>query len=177
MGLSPWSVNHDTACDGHQGGIVTWCTQGDTFTRLTESGSLLWIHGNIPISFNHWVIIAANRLSNKFLVLLLALGKAFVGPLLLVSCLPIKLIYFTSSVIIRDVSNSGSACVAYFDFEDHTGDQDLRPLSSSFLVQLFNQSNRYINVLFWLYWHISSRDLQVPAEEMVQIQQDFEEGL
>ena len=44
MGLSPWSVNHDTACDGHQGGIVTWCTQGDTFTRLTESGSLLWIH-------------------------------------------------------------------------------------------------------------------------------------
>ena len=79
-------------------------------------------------------------------------------------------------MIIRDVSDSGSACVAYFDFED-TGDQELRALSSSLIVQLSNQSNLCINVLFRLYWHISIRNLQVPAEEMVQIQQDFEEGL
>jgi hypothetical protein len=39
------SGNYDAACDSHHEGTVAWCTQGDTFNRWSESGSLLWIHG------------------------------------------------------------------------------------------------------------------------------------
>jgi hypothetical protein len=81
----------------------------------------------------------------------------FLGTLLLTNCVPIKLTYFPSSVIIRGVKtmsgpDAGSACVAYFyfDFKD-TGKQDLHALASSLLVQLSNQSNRCFDVLFGLY--------------------------
>ena len=39
------SANYDAACDAHHEGTVAWCTQGNTFTRWAESGSLLWVHG------------------------------------------------------------------------------------------------------------------------------------
>ena len=58
---------------------------GDTFTRWTESGFLLWIHGKRTYILQLLRHIAANRLSNSFLVLWLALGRVFLGLLLLAS--------------------------------------------------------------------------------------------
>ena len=105
------------------------------------------------ISLNLCLIIAADN----SLVSQLALGRVSLGAFHLSNSVPIKLIYLTSSVIIRDIKSmtnpdSGSACVAYFyfDFKD-TGKQDLRALLSSLLVQLSNQSNRCFDVLFSLY--------------------------
>ena len=51
------SVNYDTACHAHHEGTVNWCTQGSTFTRWTESGTLLWVHGkriHIPQPLSHY---------------------------------------------------------------------------------------------------------------------------
>jgi hypothetical protein len=95
------------------------------------------------------------------------------GALLLTSCIPIKLIDLTSSVIIRDIksktnSDSGSACVAYFYFDfkfKDTGKQDLRALLSSLLVQLSNQSNRCFDVLFELYWAKSGWPREKPSND------------
>ena len=53
-------VNYDAAYDAHHEGTVAWCTQGNTFTRWTESGSLLWLHGKRTIIFNLCIITAAN---------------------------------------------------------------------------------------------------------------------
>ena len=51
--ISPpdFSVNYDTVYDAHQEGTVAWCTQGNTFARWTESGSLLWIHAKCTYTF------------------------------------------------------------------------------------------------------------------------------
>ena len=97
----------------------------------------------------------------------------FSGTLLLTNCVPIKLIYLTSSVIIRDIktmteSDSGSSCVAYFYFDfkfKDTGKQDLRALSSSLLVQLSNQSNRCFDVLYGLYWAQSGLPPEKPSND------------
>ena len=61
----------------------------------------------------------------------------------------------TSSVIIRDIkslSDSGSACMAYFffDFKD-TGKQDSRALLSSLLIQLSDRSEKCCDILVGLY--------------------------
>ena len=66
-----------------------------------------------------------------------------------------KLIYPTSSVIIRDIksmSTAGSAFLAYFyfDFKDKAK-QHLRALLSSLLVQLSDQSDMFFDTLFSLY--------------------------
>ena len=71
------------------------------------------------------------------------------------SCVPIKLIWSTSSVIIQDIksmADAGSALLAYFyfDFKD-TAKQDSRALLSSLLVQLSNQSDQLCDVLRRLY--------------------------
>ncbi|KAH9159848.1 ankyrin repeat-containing domain protein [Lactarius sanguifluus] len=39
------SVNHNVACNAHQGGTTTWLLPNDTFKEWQKSGSLLWIHG------------------------------------------------------------------------------------------------------------------------------------
>ena len=54
---------------------------------------------------------------------------------------------------VRTVSDSASACVAYFyfDFKQDKEKQDLHAILSSLLVQLSNQSNQCFDVLFGLY--------------------------
>ena len=98
---------------------------------------------NVFISFKFCLIIVADNT----LVSQLALRRVSLDAFLLPNSVPIKLIYLTSSVIIRDIKSmtnpdAGSACVAYFyfDFKD-TGKRDLRALLSSLLAQLCNQSN------------------------------------
>ena len=63
---------------------------------------------------------------------------------------PGSLIIYSSSIIqdIKDISNAGSAHIAYFffDFKD-TGKQDVRALLSSLLIQLSHQSNSFCDVL------------------------------
>ncbi|KAH8994735.1 hypothetical protein EDB86DRAFT_3243850, partial [Lactarius hatsudake] len=39
------SVNHNVACNAHQGGTTTWLFPNDSFKEWQKSGSLLWIHG------------------------------------------------------------------------------------------------------------------------------------
>lgn len=108
---------------------------------------------NVFISFKFCLIIVADNT----LVSQLALRRVSLDAFLLPNSVPIKLIYLTSSVIIRDIKSmtnpdAGSACVAYFyfDFKD-TGKRDLRALLSSLLAQLCNQSNRCFDILFWSY--------------------------
>ncbi|KAH9027727.1 hypothetical protein EDB85DRAFT_2291469 [Lactarius pseudohatsudake] len=39
------SVNHNAACESHQGGTTAWLLPNDSFKEWQKSGSLLWVHG------------------------------------------------------------------------------------------------------------------------------------
>ncbi|KAH9046075.1 ankyrin repeat-containing domain protein [Lactarius hengduanensis] len=39
------SVNHNVACNAHQGGTTAWLLPNDSFKEWQKGGSLLWIHG------------------------------------------------------------------------------------------------------------------------------------
>jgi hypothetical protein len=49
----PWK-NHNIACESHHEGTAAWFVQGDTFSewKVSNSGSLLWIHGKRPLKPN-----------------------------------------------------------------------------------------------------------------------------
>jgi hypothetical protein len=90
-------VNYDVACDAHHKGTADWCTQGNTFNRWSESGSLLWICGKcayIPQLLCHSLLTTSWFIAGS--------GKSVLRCVTPNSIL-IRLIHLTSSVIIRDM--------------------------------------------------------------------------
>jgi hypothetical protein len=144
----PWK-NHHAACDSRHRGTAEWFIHGNTLPEWRTSevpGSLLWVHGkrlSIP-SFcgsteTNFFGFCSGRWEKCLLV-----RKFFIFP-------SRKLIMFVSSTIIEDiraVRKAGLASLAFFycDFRDDRK-KELRGLLSSFLVQLYHQSDSYFDIL------------------------------
>jgi hypothetical protein len=145
----PWK-NHHAACKSRHRKTAEWFIQGNTFSEWRtseEPGSLLWVHGKRLLNpsfcdltetkFNFW--FRSGRWKKRLLV-----REIFMFP-------SRELIVFVSSTIIEDICamrKSGFASLAFFycDFREDRK-KELRGLLSSFLVQLYHQSNSYFYIL------------------------------
>ncbi|KAH9976517.1 hypothetical protein BJV74DRAFT_990048, partial [Russula compacta] len=82
----------------------------------------------------------------------------------------------SSSIIkdIEDISNPGSAHLAYFffDFKD-TGKQDLRALLSSLIIQLSHQSDSFCDILFRCHTAHQSGSRQPNDRTLTQVLEDI----
>ncbi|KAI9455432.1 hypothetical protein BJY52DRAFT_1224619 [Lactarius psammicola] len=116
------SVNHNVACDAHQGGTTAWLPLNDSLREWQKSGSLLWIHGK-PGSGKS-IIWKAHMVSTSSAVI----------------------------EDIKRMHDEKPALIAYyyFDFRDTTK-QHARGLLSSLLIQLCDQSDRLCDTLSDLY--------------------------
>ena len=150
----PWK-NHEAACKSRHRGTADWFIQGNTFSDWITSempSSLLWVHGKRPLIpgfcnskvtnfFSFW--LCSGSWKKRLLV-----RDIFVS-------LSLELIMFVSSTIIEDIRamrKAGLASLAFFycDFRDDRK-KELRGLLSSFLVQLYHQSDSYFEILSKFY--------------------------
>jgi hypothetical protein len=148
----PWK-NHHAACESCHPGTVEWFIQGNTFSEWRTSevpGSLLWVHGKrllIP-SFRGSTETKKNWFHSGRWKKRLLVREIFRLP-------SRELIVFVSSTIIEDIramQKAGLASLAFFycDFREDRK-KELRGLLSSFLVQLYHQSDSYFNILSKFY--------------------------
>ncbi|KAH9027734.1 hypothetical protein EDB85DRAFT_2276618 [Lactarius pseudohatsudake] len=145
------SVNHNVACESHQGGTTAWLLPNESFKEWQKSGSLLWIHGKRKVYLHH-----SRHRPDHFPGTPAGSGKSIVW-YMLYNCFVFREAHMllTSSTIIEDIDrmrNEKPALMAYyyFDFRD-TAKQDVRGLLRSLLIQLSYKSNRLCDTLSHLY--------------------------
>jgi hypothetical protein len=145
----PWK-NHHAACKLHHRGTAEWFIHGNTFPEWKMSevpSSLLWVHGKRLLNLSFAVQQRLNILFGSTA----GAGKSvfwFVNFFFFSSP---ELIMFVSSTIIEDIRamrKTGYASLAFFycDFREDRK-KELRGLLSSFLVQLYHQSDSYFDIL------------------------------
>jgi hypothetical protein len=149
----PW-INHHAASELRHCGTAEWFIQGNTYSEWRTSevpGSLLWVHGKrllIPsFSRSTETKICFGFRSGRRKKRLLVRG-IFIFP-------SRELMAFVSSTIIEDIRamlKKGLASLAFFycDFRE-AQKQELRGLLSSFLYQLYHQSDSYFDILSKFY--------------------------
>ena len=150
----PWK-NYHAACKSRHRGTADWFIEGNTFSdwKISEVGSsLLWVHGKRLLIFGFcgstgtkMVFFRFRSGSREKCVLV---RDTFISR-------PGELIAFVSSTIIEDIrtmQKAGLASLAFF-YCDFREDQkkELRGLLSSFLVQLYHQSDSYFQILSKFY--------------------------
>jgi hypothetical protein len=149
----PWK-NHHAACKSRHRGTAEWFIQSNTFIEWKTSkvpGSLLWVHGKrllIPgfsgsteTDFYFW--FHRRRWKKRHLV-----REVFLFSYR-------ELTAFVSSAIIEDIcatQKAGLASLAFFycDFREDRK-RELCGLLTSFLVQLYHQSDSYFDILSKFY--------------------------
>ena len=145
----PWK-NHHAACKSRHRGTADWFIQGDTFSEWRTSeipGSLLWVYGKRPLIPSFCGSTETNFRSGRWEKRVLV-RDIFIFP-------SRELIVCVSSTIIeviRAMRKAGLASLAFFycDFREDRK-KELRGLLSSFLVQLYHQSDSYFNILSEFY--------------------------
>ena len=145
----PWK-NHYAACKSRHPGTAEWFIHGNTFPEWTASdvpGSLLWVHG-IGLLLE---IPSFCSPTDTYFVFAAGAGKSVFWFVKSLYFLLGKLIAFISSTIIEDIrvmQKAGLASLAFFycDFREDRK-TELRGLLTSFLVQLYHQSESYFYIL------------------------------
>ena len=150
----PWK-NHHAACESRHRGTAEWFIQGNMFSEWRTSAVpslLLWVHGKrlfIP-SF-------CDPTGTKSIFGFAAgAGKSVFWYVKFFIIFPSReLIVFVSSTIteaIHAMRKAGLASLAFFycDFREDRK-RELRGLLSSFLVQLYHQSDSYFDILSKFY--------------------------
>ena len=149
----PWN-NHHAACKSRHRETADWFLQGNTFSEWRTSevpSSLLWVHGKrllIPSFYGSTETEILCWFRSGCWKKCLLVCKVFLFS-------PRELILFVSSTIIENVDamrKAGLASLAFFycDFREDRK-KELRGLLSSFLVQLYHQSNSYLQILSKFY--------------------------
>ena len=150
----PWK-NHYAACKLRHPGTAEWFIYGNTFTEWRTSdvpSSLLWVHGK-RLSIPSFCGSTATKICFRF-----RSGrwkKCVLVREIFVFSISGRLIIFVSSTIIEDIramQKAGLASLAFFycDFRDGRK-TEMRGLLSSFLVQLYHQSDFYFDILSKFY--------------------------
>ena len=163
----PWK-NHQAACKSRHRGTADWFIQGNTFSDWRTSevpSSLLWVHGKrllIP------VFCGSTRTKLLFFWFCSGIWKKRLLVSDIFVSLSRKLIVFVSSAIIEDIHamrKAGLASLAFFycDFREDRK-KELRGILSSFLVQLYHQSDSYFEILSKFYSE-HDKGLRPPSDD------------
>jgi hypothetical protein len=149
---NPWK-NHHTACKLRHHWSAEWFIQGDAFSEWKSSDvpvSLLWVHGKRASILSSYALP-----SSEIFDFVVGTGKTILWWVKLSILASRELIVLASSAIIDDIyamRKSGLVSLAFF-YCDFREDQkkDLRGVLSSFLTQLYYQSDSYARILSMFY--------------------------
>jgi hypothetical protein len=160
----PW-INQNVARNAHHDGTATWFTQGDIFKTWKLTGSLMWIHGlrsYISCMFLPLLMIfsTVSWIRKDCPLVRVAIRFYFLG----------ELTVSPSSSVVKNIMNmcqTGLATLAffYFDFRD-VGKQNARSLLSSLLIQLSLESDKFSEIISYLYLTHGNGSRQ-PSEDVL----------